>query len=145
MIGNFDERTLKELLFDTFERHDTYEDIIDEIRSVHSCNDITDEEYNFILKNYDTWLDEWLKERDKKQAITDTIFREDKLEDLVIELKTIESKDTYEELFNSGYNGRFLGIFEAEQKEGKTSFEEIRKYAVEKLGTEILTYLKGVF
>ena len=50
---------LKELLFDEFEKFEDYEFIIDDIRDLHSGRVITDEEYDFILQNYNDILREW--------------------------------------------------------------------------------------
>ena len=50
---------LKELLFDLFDNYKEYEDIRDSLRSLASDNEITEQEYDIILDNYDKWLAEY--------------------------------------------------------------------------------------
>lgn len=50
---------LKELLFDLFDNYEEYEDIRDSLRSLASDNEITEQEYDIILNNYDKWLAEY--------------------------------------------------------------------------------------
>lgn len=50
---------LKELLFDLFDNYKEYEDIRDSLRSLASDNEITEQEYDIILDNYDKWLEEY--------------------------------------------------------------------------------------
>ena len=50
---------LKELLFDLFDNYEDYEDIIESLRSLESGNEITEQEYDIILDNYDKWLAEY--------------------------------------------------------------------------------------
>lgn len=50
---------LKELLFDLFDTYEECEDIIDSLRSLASNNEITEQEYDIILDNYDKWLAEY--------------------------------------------------------------------------------------
>lgn len=50
---------LKETLFDELDRFENYEDIIKDLRSLNSLGEISNEEYDIILKNYDKWLKEW--------------------------------------------------------------------------------------
>lgn len=65
------EKYLEETLFDLFERFEDYEDIINDLRSLNSLGELTDSEYNEILKNYDKELDKWLLLKDKEQAKKD--------------------------------------------------------------------------
>lgn len=51
----------KDLLFDLFESYEDYENIISALRSLNTENEITDDEYDYIISNYDELLDEWLK------------------------------------------------------------------------------------
>lgn len=50
---------LKRLLYNLFNDYDEYEDIIDCLRSLESNNEITEQEYNTILNNYDKWLTDY--------------------------------------------------------------------------------------
>lgn len=50
---------LKELLFDLFDSYEGCEDIIDSLRSLESGNEITEQEYDIILDNYEKWLAEY--------------------------------------------------------------------------------------
>ena len=54
---------LKKILFDELDCYEDYDDIIDSIRSYESNGDITEEEYDIILDNYDEWLEEWNNKR----------------------------------------------------------------------------------
>ena len=44
---------LKETLFDEFDRFEDYEDIIADLRSLNSLGELSNEEYNIILENYE--------------------------------------------------------------------------------------------
>lgn len=48
-----------EKLFDLFDEYEEYDDIINNLRSLLSNGDITNDEYNTILSNYDEYLKEW--------------------------------------------------------------------------------------
>lgn len=48
---------LKDIFKDISEQYETCEEIIECLRSLASCCEITNEEYNIIMKNYDGWLD----------------------------------------------------------------------------------------
>ena len=61
----YDEDYLKELLFDLFDRYNDYDFIIRDLRSLCSFGEITEEEYNYILKKYDKWLKEYEKKGDE--------------------------------------------------------------------------------
>ena len=63
----------KDLLFDLFESYEDYENIISALRSLNTENQITDDEYYYIISNYDELLDEWLKKQDDKQEVIDNI------------------------------------------------------------------------
>ena len=63
----------KDLLFDLFESYEDYENIISALRSLNTENEITDDEYDYIISNYDELLDEWLKKQDDKQEVIDNI------------------------------------------------------------------------
>lgn len=50
---------LKETLFDEFNRFEDYDNIIADLRSLNSCGELSNEEYDIILENYENWLKEW--------------------------------------------------------------------------------------
>ena len=50
---------LKEILFDLFDSYEEAEDIIDALRSLESCKEITEDEYDKIMENYDDWCKEY--------------------------------------------------------------------------------------
>lgn len=50
---------LKEILFDLFNQYEDAEDIIEDLRSLNTCEEITDNEYDVIMKNYEKWLQEY--------------------------------------------------------------------------------------
>lgn len=56
---------LKETLFDEFDRFEDYENIIADLRSLNSLGELSNEEYNIILENYENWLKEWRDKNDK--------------------------------------------------------------------------------
>lgn len=47
---------LEELVYALFNSYEDYEDIINALRNLESEKEITEEEYNVVLKNYDKWL-----------------------------------------------------------------------------------------
>lgn len=49
---------LKEFFIDIASQYATYEEIIEDIRSLNSENVISDEEYNYILEHWDEWINE---------------------------------------------------------------------------------------
>lgn len=61
-------KDLKEMLFDLFEQYEDYESIKECVRSYHSSCFITDEDYNTILENYDTWLREYESQDNNKKS-----------------------------------------------------------------------------
>ena len=48
-----------EYFVDIAKRHDTYEEIKEELRSLHSCDELTDDEYNYLLEEWDNILIEY--------------------------------------------------------------------------------------
>ena len=50
---------MKNIIFNLFDTYDTYEEIIDALRSLETNNEITEEEYNNILTNYNDYLNEY--------------------------------------------------------------------------------------
>lgn len=52
---------LKDLLFDLFDSYENYEEIVTILRSMLSEKEITEQDYNIILENYDKWLKEYEK------------------------------------------------------------------------------------
>lgn len=46
----------EEYFVDIASKHEDYDDIIDEIRSLNSENEITDEDYTYLLENWDNLL-----------------------------------------------------------------------------------------
>ena len=68
-------------------------------------------------------------------------FNEIKLNNMVAELKCIESCDTYQELYDNYENGEYLKLFKSEE-ERENTFRNVQKYVVKKLEDKILDYLK---
>ena len=68
-------------------------------------------------------------------------FNEIKLNNMVAELKCIESCDTYKELYDNYENGEYLKLFKSEE-ERENTFRNVQKYVVKKLEDKILDYLK---
>lgn len=66
-------KELKNILEDLFNEYEFYEDIINALRSLNTENEITNEEYDYILTNYESWLNEWLSKKDNKQHFIDNI------------------------------------------------------------------------
>lgn len=54
-----EKNNLKEILFDEFNTWEDYENIIEDLRSLNSCGELSNEEYDIILENYENWLKEW--------------------------------------------------------------------------------------
>lgn len=50
---------VEKLFVETARYNGTYDDMKDEIRSYHSSDYITDEEYNYILQEWDNMLDKY--------------------------------------------------------------------------------------
>ena len=50
---------LKEIFVDIAEEYTEYNDIKDRIRGLHSFGDITDDEYNYLIQNWDDILKEY--------------------------------------------------------------------------------------
>lgn len=50
---------LKIILYDCFENYEDCEDIINKLRDLNTEKEISDEEYDFIMANYEQWLKEW--------------------------------------------------------------------------------------
>lgn len=67
---------LKNLLYEEFNLHNNYDDIIDDLRSLNSSGELTDEEYNTISENYSKWLEEWAsrKETNTYKFLNDLIY-----------------------------------------------------------------------
>ena len=59
-------KDLKNILYDLFEQYEWCEDIIDTLRNLNTEKEISDEEYDFIMANYEEWLKEW-EEKNKKE------------------------------------------------------------------------------
>lgn len=51
---------MKKILFDLFEQYEEYEDIIDSLRSMLTEKEITDNDFDYTMDNYDDILEEWL-------------------------------------------------------------------------------------
>ena len=49
----------KQIFFEMADMYDTYEDMKEHIRSLHSAGELTDAEYDTICEEWDTWLEEW--------------------------------------------------------------------------------------
>ena len=56
---------LKEILFDLFDSYEEAEDIIDALRSLESCKEITEDEYDKIMENYDDLCKEYEHQKKK--------------------------------------------------------------------------------
>lgn len=50
---------LKEIVFDLLDIYEEYDDIINAIRSLVSNGELSDNEYDYILENYDKFLEEY--------------------------------------------------------------------------------------
>lgn len=50
---------LKDIVFDLFDTYEEYEDIINDIRSLVSSGELNDNDYDYILENYDRFLEEY--------------------------------------------------------------------------------------
>lgn len=57
---------LKDILFDLFDSYENVEDIIESLRSLESENEITEEEYDEIMINFDLWLKEYEQQEESK-------------------------------------------------------------------------------
>lgn len=68
-------------------------------------------------------------------------FNEIKLNNMVAELKCIESCDTYQELYDNYHNGEYLKLFKSEEERGN-KFNNVQKYVLKKIEDKILDYLK---
>lgn len=55
------EKYIKEIVFDLLDTYEDYEDIIENIRSLVSCGELNDNDYDYILDNYDRLLEEYNK------------------------------------------------------------------------------------
>ena len=51
-----DKAKAEALFVDTAKQFEEYDDIKDKIRSLHSCGELTDSEYDYILENWDEFL-----------------------------------------------------------------------------------------
>lgn len=51
-----DKAKAEALFVDTAKQFEEYNDIKDKIRSLHSCGELTDNEYDYILENWDEFL-----------------------------------------------------------------------------------------
>ena len=52
---------LKAILFDLFDQYEEADDIVESLRSLNSCDNINDNEYDTIMANYEQWLQEYEK------------------------------------------------------------------------------------
>lgn len=50
---------IKTIIFDLFNKYDDYDTIIEALRSMNSCGEVLDSEYDAALDNWDNWLAEW--------------------------------------------------------------------------------------
>lgn len=69
------------------------------------------------------------------------IFNEIDLQNMVAELKCVESCDTYQELYDNYHSGTYLKLFKSEE-ERESKFNNVQKYVLKKLEDKILNYLK---
>ena len=47
------------IMFDLFDKYDNYDDIKDALRSLHTNDDVSDQEYNYCLQHWDEILLDW--------------------------------------------------------------------------------------
>ena len=52
---------IKSILLDLWEEHELYENIVQDLRSLQTNQEITEEEYDYIIQNYDSLLDKYYK------------------------------------------------------------------------------------
>ena len=52
-------RHITKVMYDLFSKYKAYEDIKDELREMNSSDEISDQEYDYIILNYDELLSEW--------------------------------------------------------------------------------------
>lgn len=50
---------IKEVMFDLFDAHPDYGSIKEDLRSLNSSGDVSDDEYDLALEFWDEWLKEW--------------------------------------------------------------------------------------
>lgn len=92
-------KVLKQTLYDLFNKYEEADDIKEALRSLVSVGEMTDEDYNTILKNYEDWLHDWYL--DEKQKHDDYDQNEE------IQLSRID-EDTFR-LFYEAENYEFVG------------------------------------
>ena len=54
---NINKNKIKNVLLDLWQKNELYEHIIQDLRSLQTSQEITEEEYNYIIKNYDILLE----------------------------------------------------------------------------------------
>jgi hypothetical protein len=117
------EKYLEDTLFDLFESYENYEDIIDSLRSLNSLGEITDDEYNEILTNYDEELNKWLDLKGKEMEMRDNNKHYVELLhnciDYLTELWEINEKDELKDKFVNvlGFTEKDLKYFNIESEE----------------------------
>lgn len=52
-------RHITKVMYDLFSKYKAYEDIKDELREMNSSDEISDQEYDYIILNYNELLSEW--------------------------------------------------------------------------------------
>lgn len=52
---------IKSILLDLWEEHELYVNIVQDLRSLQTNQELTEEEYNYIIQNYDSLLDKYYK------------------------------------------------------------------------------------
>ena len=58
---------LKSILYNMFDDYEEVDDIISNLRSLESDNEITSDEYDEIMDNYDSWLTEYEKKEQEQK------------------------------------------------------------------------------
>lgn len=60
------EKYIKEIVFDLLDTYEEYEDIIEDIRSLVSSGELNDNDYDYILDNYDRLLEEYNNKKESE-------------------------------------------------------------------------------
>lgn len=50
---------IKEIMFNLFDEYEEYDDIKNALRNMNSFGEVSNQEYDMALDNWDNWLAEW--------------------------------------------------------------------------------------
>lgn len=50
---------IKEIMFNLFDEYEEYDDIKNALRNMNSFGEVSNQEYDMALDNWDNWLVEW--------------------------------------------------------------------------------------